>query len=106
MKRKDKNSIVSCFQCIAVKTCYGCDRPELSKEEARHSTSVCTSLRKGLSSEKIEVIGAERGVSRKNAEKLVNSGKALWVAPRTIRLIEGDLGEAKQAVRQAERAKP
>jgi len=81
---KKKKSLVSCFECIAAKSCYGIAPPDLEKTRAREKAAACTSVRKGFSTETIKVAGATRGVSRKKAEKLTEQGKAFWKEDGTI----------------------
>ncbi len=87
MSRKNKDYVSSCFECIAASHCYGSANPHLSREDARSCAAKCTCLRKGLSTETIRICGYERGVSRKNAEKMVNSGKARWVEQGMIEML-------------------
>jgi hypothetical protein len=82
--RKQKDAISSCFECIAIKSCYDSTQPDMNRVEARHKAFSCTSLRKGLSTEKIHIVGYEKGLSRKNAEIFVNKGIAKWVKHKTI----------------------
>jgi len=79
-----KKTISSCFECIAIKSCYGSTHPDLEKKEARLNASNCTSIRKGFSTETIKVVNSEKGVSRKKAEKLVEERQATWVEDKTI----------------------
>ena len=84
---KHRGEIISCFECIAIAHCYGSTHPHLSRENARLRASSCRSLRKGFSTERITVLGSNRGMSRKKAEKMVNCGLARWIKPGTIQMI-------------------
>ncbi len=85
------STINSCYECIIF---HVCDEsfPNMSKTQARKQAAVCDSIRKGRATDRISVSGFERGLSRKNAEKLVTKGKARWLAPYLIKL-SGDLPE-------------
>jgi hypothetical protein len=74
---------------MAIKSCYGCDQPDLAKEVARQRASVCSSLRKGFPTETIDVAGSEKRMSRKKAQRLVDSGMARWIKHKTIQFSDG-----------------
>lgn len=84
-----RTEISSCFECAAVMHCYNKKQPDVSREEGRSRAAQCNSLRKGKVVETIKVVGREKGMSRRNAEKLVDEMKAVWVADKTIRMLEG-----------------
>ncbi len=100
MTRKQRVTISSCFECIAIKFCYDSAHPDMSRKEARHKAFFCTSLRKGLSTEKIHVVGYEKGLSRKNAEKMVNNGTARWAKHKTIEFIDEPPNRFKKLLAQ------
>ena len=84
-----RTSISSCFECAAVMYCYKKKQPDITREEGRARAAQCNSFHKGRVVETIKVVGRERGMSRRNAENLVIAMKAVWVADKTIRLLEG-----------------
>ncbi len=88
MTPKKKKGITSCFECIAAKSCFGDPNPKISRTEAREYASSCQLFRKGKSTDTVEVVGWEKGISRKKAEKLVEQGKAQWVQEKTVKMIE------------------
>lgn len=81
---KKSGEIVSCYQCVGIIYCYGCKNPALTKNEARTAAASCFSLQKGSHTETVMVLGFEKGMSRKNADKLVSRHMARWVCYRTI----------------------
>ncbi len=84
MAVKTKNKIASCYQCAGLSFCYGSKNPVLARHEARSAASKCLSLRKGCPNETITVLCYNKGLSRKNAEKLVVNGLARWHSFKTI----------------------
>jgi len=84
-----RSEISSCFECAAVMHCYHKKQPDITREEGRARAAQCDSFRKGRVVETIKVVGRERGMSRRNAESLVTAMKAVWVAEKTIRMLEG-----------------
>jgi hypothetical protein len=84
-----REGITSCFECAAIEHCYRTKQPTITREEGRCRASRCDSLRKGRVVETVQVVGRERGLSRRKAEHLVEAAKAVWVAQKTIQLLEG-----------------
>ncbi len=84
MVHKKRDAVISCFECIAIKGCYGLTHPDIDREKARQLASACTSLSKGFSTETINVVGSKKGISRKKAEKMINKGEARWTDNKTI----------------------
>ncbi len=75
-----KQKLVSCYQCAGFRSCFGSIHVTLPREAARARASACSRLEKGRTTEVVKVIGQLRGVSRKNAQRMVEMGKACWVA--------------------------
>ncbi len=87
VNNKDKG-MVSCFQCQGIYFCYGSKDPTLNRNQAREAAAKCNSYHKGFPVETVYVYGYKRGMSRKNAEKLILNGIARWIDHRIIELIE------------------
>ena len=79
-----EKELVSCFQCAGILHCYGDKNPDLDRKEARSNAANCKSLRRGFTTETVSVIGYKRGLSRKNAEKMVLYSFARWCSYKTI----------------------
>ncbi len=84
MSVKAGQEIVSCYQCAGITYCYEVKNPEIERVTARAEAALCTSLRKGSPNETVTVCGFDKGLSRKNAEKLVLNGYARWRSYKTI----------------------
>ncbi len=84
MGKKSIGEIASCYQCAGVGFCYGTKSPDISREIGRSKAKSCTSLRKGSPVETITVFGYKRGLSRGNAERLVENNYARWIGYKTI----------------------
>ena len=82
-----RDFISSCFECAAIESCYRMKHPDLTREEGRLRAAQCQSLRKGRVVETVRIMGQSKGLSRRNAENLVEEMKAVWVAEKTIRLV-------------------
>jgi len=80
--------ISSCFECAAVGHCFGSPVPELDRDQARERALACDSVRKGRTTETVQVEGAERGLSRKKVEHYIARGRAEWVGPGLVRLLD------------------
>ncbi len=88
MSKKRQRTVSSCFECAGLANCYNTKNPEITREEGRKKAALCQSLRKGVTTETIQVEGRERGMSRKKAEKLVKRDRAIWSGPSKIRIYE------------------
>ncbi|MGI5839444.1 MAG: hypothetical protein ACOX8W_07255 [bacterium] len=84
-----RTEISSCFECAAVMHCFNKKQPDITREEGRTRAAQCKSFRKGRVVETVRVVGRDRGMSRRNAESLVLAAKAVWVADKTIEMLEG-----------------
>ena len=88
MVSSENKEIVSCFQCQGIYFCYGTKDSAINREQAREIALKCSSYHKGFPVETVRVYGYERGLSRKNAEKLVMNGIARWIGYKVIELID------------------
>ncbi len=79
-----EKELASCYQCAGILHCYGDKNPDLDRKKARSNAANCRSLRRGFTTETVSVIGYERGLSRKNAEKLILNSFARWCSYKTI----------------------
>jgi hypothetical protein len=86
MTKKKQRTVASCFECAGLANCYHTKNPHITREEGRKTAAFCQSLRKGVTTETVQVEGRERGMSRKKAEKLVIRQRAVWCGPGRIRL--------------------
>jgi organic hydroperoxide reductase OsmC/OhrA len=86
MARNQFRTVASCYECAALESCFGTKKPILTREQGRAKAVECQSLRKGITTETIQVEGQTKGMSRKKAEKLVMRHRARWVANQRIRL--------------------
>ncbi|HAI21206.1 MAG TPA: hypothetical protein DCM14_04840 [Clostridiales bacterium UBA8153] len=75
-----KRTLVSCHQCACLPKCF--PHPgRLDRESARQAAAACNSWRKGLTTEVVAVMGSQRGISRKGAERLCAAEHARFVGP-------------------------
>lgn len=79
-----EKEMASCYQCAGILHCYGNKSPDLDRKEARSIAADCRSLHRGFTTETVNVIGYTRGLSRKNAEKMVLKSFARWCGYKTI----------------------
>lgn len=84
MSASKVKGLSSCYQCAGILHCYGDKNPDLDRKEARFTAANCKSLHQGFTTEIVSVIGYKRGLSRKNAEKMVLYSFARWCSYKTI----------------------
>lgn len=84
MRTIKKQELTSCYQCAGIAHCYGSKNPPLDRLEARVKANLCNSLHKGFPINTVKISGYDKGMSRKNAESLVQQGLAVWVDKNLI----------------------
>ncbi len=101
-----EKELVSCYQCAGILHCYGDKNPDIDRREARSTAADCKSLHRGYTTETIYVNGYERGLSRKNAEKMVIYGFARWCSYKTIEPVrELPAGIKKRLIKEKKQEK-
>ncbi len=86
MARKNDREVASCYECAGLQACYKTKTPDLTRSLGREKAKRCHSLRKGLTTQTVKIDGAEKGMSRKKAEKLVNKDRGEWILPGVVRI--------------------
>jgi len=84
-----KRALVSCFQCVGMAGCYGQNNSaliDIDRQEARDRCATCTKLERGMSTDVVKVVGRERGMSRKKAQRLIDQGEAKWAEYNLVEL--------------------
>ena len=82
-----RGPITSCYECAGIASCYGSKQPGIQREEGRRRAAQCALPQKGRTTEVVRVVGRDRGMSRKNAQEVVEAGAAVWEGPSLVRLV-------------------
>lgn len=53
----------------------------------RQAAANCNKLEKGRTTEVVRVVGRERGMSRKKAQRKILNGEAVWEGPGAVRFL-------------------